>query len=97
MKITITVGGTPREITLTSISGKTAEKGWTKTLALEKAEGEQQELALKEYLAWRDSVALQKTGLTAEEWADLTVDDRSLVTEYLSNQLQKELGFTKRS
>lgn len=95
MKITYTDADDKEVSVDISIKGRHIKDAWSKLGAI--YDGDEQNIdKLQEYLAWRDSVIAEASGLSVDELDDLDAEEKGKFVSYFTELVEREAGFQRR-
>ena len=95
MKIDIVKNGEKCQLDLRGLKGKEVDALMKAMLGMQKAGEDNLSEELVKYQAVQKDLACKVSGLTLDELDDLDSDDRALVYDYLTEKVNKSMGFTK--
>lgn len=72
-------------------------KGFNLYMGLSKAKDEKRLDAVNDYFAFMDKLAVELTGMKAEELDELEIDEKNKIIEYLQSKVKGKIAFLKPS
>jgi hypothetical protein len=95
MKLDIVQNGEKRQLDLRGLKGKEVDRLMKAMLNMQQTGEDGLSAQLLEYQAVQKELSCKVSGLTLDELDDLDSDDRALIYDYLTEKVNKSMGFTK--
>ena len=95
MKIEIISNGERKELELKGIKGREIDSLMKEMIKMQSVGEENIATALESYQAKQKDLAVQVSGLSLDELDDLDSDDRAKIFDYLTEKVNKSMGFSK--
>jgi protein-arginine kinase activator protein McsA len=93
MKIEVVLNGERKELDLRGVKGREIDSFVKTMLQFEKTENMSEPYS--DFEKKQKELACSVSGLTLEQLDDLEVDDRAKIYDYITEKVQKSMGFTK--